>query len=127
MTARYALIVDENGERLTKHPKGDWVPHVVYERLRQRLKDVYTKDSIKTREINALTQEIRSLRRWRLPYPTDRDGWICSLCGGWNVPKDRVCIHDHSDRAHTFEWLLTHRCPPDVECRQCNPTKEDHG
>lgn len=29
------------------------------------------------------------------PYPTDRDGWICSVCHGWNVPKDRVCMHSH--------------------------------
>ncbi len=28
-------------------------------------------------------------------YPTDRDGWICSVCRGWNVPKDRVCMHSH--------------------------------
>lgn len=29
------------------------------------------------------------------PYPTDRDGWICSVCHGWNMPKDRVCMHSH--------------------------------
>ena len=26
-------------------------------------------------------------------YPRDRNGWICSVCHGWNVPKDRVCMH----------------------------------
>ena len=29
------------------------------------------------------------------PYPCDLDGWICSVCHGWNVPKDRVCKHSH--------------------------------
>jgi len=29
------------------------------------------------------------------PYPTDRDGWICSVCHGWNGPKTRVCLHSH--------------------------------
>jgi hypothetical protein len=29
------------------------------------------------------------------PYPTDRDGWICSGCHGWNGPKTRVCLHSH--------------------------------
>lgn len=28
-------------------------------------------------------------------YPRDKDGWICSVCQGWNVPKDRVCMHSH--------------------------------
>lgn len=32
------------------------------------------------------------------PYPTDRDGWICSVCHGWNVPKDRACMHSHLPR-----------------------------
>lgn len=26
------------------------------------------------------------------PYPTDRTGWICSVCHGWNVTKDKVCM-----------------------------------
>jgi hypothetical protein len=29
-------------------------------------------------------------------YPTDRDGWICSICRGWNGSKTRVCLLDHS-------------------------------
>jgi hypothetical protein len=29
------------------------------------------------------------------PYPIDQDGWICSVCHGWNIPKDRVCMHSH--------------------------------
>jgi len=38
---------------------------------------------------------LKSLPVASFPYPTDRDGWICSVCHGWNVPKDRVCIHSH--------------------------------
>lgn len=45
-------------------------------------------------EAEAILTGLRELRTTRT-YPTDRDGWICSVCHGWNVPKDRVCMHNH--------------------------------
>lgn len=46
------------------------------------------------------------------PYPTDRDGWICSVCDGWNVPKDRVCMHSHLPKHLRPAVEPSRRIPP---------------
>jgi hypothetical protein len=55
-----------------------------------------------------------------LPYPTDKVGWICSICHGWNVHRDKYCAHSHlptSLKANSCSHL-----PTQAEwCPKCNP------
>lgn len=57
------------------------------------------------------------------PYPTDRDGWICSMCHGWNQTWTRVCLHSHlpieptSSKASEHEQ---HMCTSDCTAQKAN-------